>query len=244
MVDREGPLVRAFVDLADTLVADYDVIELAQRLVDHCVHLLAVDAAGIMLGDPGGRLHVLASTSEQTRLLELFQVEVVGGPCLQAYRTGREALVDDLQLDSAQWQAFADRAVREGYLAVFALPMRLRGERIGAINLFRTATGPLSNADLAVARALADIATIGILQERVLSRNETVTHQLQGALDTRVIIEQAKGVLAERNGLDMDQAFGLLRKAARDNNTRLTDLARSVVDGSADSADLFGRRAT
>ncbi|MFI6166414.1 GAF and ANTAR domain-containing protein [Nocardia sp. NPDC051052] len=243
MTEREGPLVKAFVELADTLVADYDVIELAQRLVDDCVRLLTVDAAGILLRAPEGGLQVLASTSEQTRLLELFQVQSEAGPCLQAYGTGEVVVVDDLSEQVDRWPAFARRALAEGFHAVCAIPMRLRDERIGAINVFSTATGALSAPDLTVGQALADVATIGILHQRMATRTEVVNRQLQVALNTRIIIEQAKGVLSERGGLNMDDAFKQLRTYARSNNLRLSDFARDIVDGTADAGVLIDRPA-
>ncbi|MFI6867327.1 GAF and ANTAR domain-containing protein [Nocardia sp. NPDC050406] len=239
MNEREGPLVKAFVELADTLVADYDLIELTQRLVDDCVGLLGVDAAGLLLAAPDDGLQVLASTTEQARLLELFQVQSEAGPCLLAYRSGVGVLVDDLTVEPERWPAFARRALADGFRAVCALPLRLRQERIGALNLFSTTAGALSSQDILVGQALADVATIGILHQRAATRSETINRQLQTALNTRIIIEQAKGMLAERGGLDMDQAFGQLRGYARANHLRLTDLARAVVEGTAEIGELL-----
>jgi ANTAR domain-containing protein/GAF domain-containing protein len=238
-MDRYERLANAFVGLADTLVADYDVIELAQQLIDSTMTLLPIDAAGLLLGDSQGELHVFASSSEQTRLLELLQVEADVGPCLEAYRTGRPVLVADLEGDAARWPAFAERATEYGFNAVTALPLRLRVERVGALNLFRRGAGRMETADIGVAQALADVATIGILHQRVLSHSELVNQQLQTALNTRLIIEQAKGVLAERGTIDMDRAFNLLRGHARNTNRRLADLARDVVNG-ADTKDILG----
>ncbi len=230
-MDRYERLAHAFVGLADTLVADYDVIELAQQLVDNSMGLLPIAAAGIVIGDPHGTLHVFASSSEHTRLLELLQVQADAGPCLQAYRSGQAVVVNDLTVDQQRWPAFAERAAEYGYRAVTALPLRLRDERVGALNLFLTESGPLSGGDVAVAQALADVATIGILHHRTFTHSELVNQQLQTALNTRLIIEQAKGVLAERGKIDMDQAFTLLRTHARGTNQRLADLARTVVNG-------------
>jgi transcriptional regulator with GAF, ATPase, and Fis domain len=230
MQGREGTLVHAFVALADTLVDDYDVVEFAQQLVEHCVALLEADAVGLLLDDLRGGLQVLASTSEQTRLLELLQVQSDAGPCLQAYRSGQQVLIEDLRADTARWPEFAARADREGFRAVFAIPLRLRTERIGAMNLFRTQSRMMSESDLLVAQALADVATIGILHQRVLVHGALVNAQLQTALNSRVVIEQAKGVLSERAGLDMDQAFIELRTRARNTNQHLSDTARAVIE--------------
>lgn len=237
-MDRYERLANAFVGLADTLVAEYDVIELAQQLIDSTMSLLPIAAAGILLGDMKGELHVFASSSEQTRLLELLQVEANVGPCLEAYREGSPVLVDDLDAAAARWPAFAERAAEYGFRAVTALPLRLRTERIGALNLFLETTGPMDVADVAVAQALADVATIGILHQRILHHSEEVNQQLQTALNTRLVIEQAKGVLAERGTIDMDQAFNLLRGHARRTNRRLAELARAVVDG-ADASEIL-----
>ena len=229
MDGREGPLVQAFVTLADTLVDDYDVVEFAQELVEDCVSLLDVDSAGLLLADLRGGLQMLASTSEQTRMLELLQLQSDAGPCLQAFRTGQQVLVDDLGADT-RWPEFATRANGEGFGSVIAIPLRLRSERIGALNLFRTASGRTTDSDLLVGQALADVATIGILHQRVLTRGALVNSQLQTALNSRVLIEQAKGVLSERMGLDMDQAFIQLRSMARNSNRHLSDTARTVIE--------------
>lgn len=238
-MDRYERLATAFVGLADTLVADYDVIELAQQLIDSTMLLLPIAAAGILLGDANGDLHVFASSSEESRLLELLQVEADVGPCLEAYRTARPMLVEDLAAHSARWPAFAHRAAVYDFRSVMALPLRLRSERVGALNLFRSETGPMTAADVAVGQALADVATIGILHQRVLTRSELVNQQLQTALNTRLVIEQAKGVLAERGNVDMDRAFNVLRGHARNTNRRLAELAREVVDG-ADTTEILG----
>jgi len=237
-MDRYEQLAHAFVGLADTLVADYDVIELAQQLIENSMTLLPIAAAGIVLGDLDGELHVFASSSEQTRLLELLQVEADVGPCLLSYRTGEPVLVDDLNVDRQRWPAFAERAAEYHYRSVSALPLRLRGERVGALNLFRTEVGVLSPTDLAIGQALADVATIGILHQRIVTRSELVNQQLQTALNSRVIIEQAKGVLAERGAVDMDRAFTLLRSYARKTQQRLAEVARAVVEGADTTAIL------
>ncbi|CAN5682696.1 GAF and ANTAR domain-containing protein [soil metagenome] len=240
-MDRYERLAHAFVGLADTLVADYDVVELAQQLVDNSMTLLPVAAGGIVIGDAMGALHVFASSSEQTRLLELLQVEADMGPCLQAYRTAQAVLVDDLTVAPERWPAFAERAAEYDFRSVTALPLRLRDERVGALNLFRTEIGALTATDIAVGQALADVATIGILHQRIVTRSELVNQQLQTALNTRVVIEQAKGALAERGAIDMDHAFTLLRNHARRTQQRLADVARAVVEGQGTAVILEGR---
>jgi GAF domain-containing protein len=239
-MDRYESLANAFVSLADTLVADYDVVELAHQLVDSSMALLPVDAVGIVLVDPLGDVHVLASSSEQTRLLEVFQIQADAGPCLQAYRTGQPVVVDDLTVDPNRWPAFAERAGQYGFESVHALPLRLRDERLGAMNLLRFKPGRMSVADIAVGQALADVATIGIVHQRIVRRSEAVSRQLQAALNTRVVIEQAKGVLAERGAIDMDTSFRLLRTHARKTNQLLVAVARAVVEGADTTAILDG----
>ncbi len=227
---REQDLATAFVDLADTLVSDYDVADLLYRLVEHTVRLLDAAEAGLLLSDQRGGLHVMASSNEKTKLLELFQLQADEGPCLDCYRSGEPVAVDDLTRETERWPTFTPVAVAEGYVAVHAFPMRLREITIGALNLFSTHAGALPDDDHHVAQALADIATIGLLQERAIHHNDELVAQLEGALASRVIIEQAKGVLAEQGALDMEAAFQVLRKHARDNRRRLADVAREVVD--------------
>jgi len=228
---REPQLLQAFVQMADTLVDDYDVVDVLHELVEHCLQLLPAAAAGIMLSDQRGNLQVLASSTEQARLLELFQLQNDEGPCLDCVRTREPILVADLSEERARWPRFAPQALREGFPAVHAVPLRLRRETIGALNLFGREPGVLGERDLQVARALADIATIGILQERAIRRGEVLTEQLQTALNSRVAIEQAKGALAQAGNLDMDQAFAVLRFYARKNNARLSEVARQIVTG-------------
>ncbi|MEV4645122.1 GAF and ANTAR domain-containing protein [Saccharopolyspora sp. NPDC049357] len=236
-------MTEALVEMADTLVADYDVIDLTHRLAAHCVDLLHVSAAGLLLIDEHGDLRLLASSNEQARLLELFQLETdQRGPCLEAFHTSQPVLVDDLESNGRRWPAFAFEARRQGIRAVHALPLRLRAKTVGALGLFSTEVTSLSEDDQRLGQALADVATIGILQQRALARSETVIEQLQGALNSRVTIEQAKGVLAERGGIDVDAAFALLRDYARERRMRLSDLARSVGVDRTVAADVLRRR--
>jgi GAF domain-containing protein len=228
---REKELADAFVDLADTLVGDFDVADLLYRLVEHSVHLLDVAQAGLLLSDQRGRLQLMASSSEKTKLLELFQLQADEGPCMESYRTGSQVAVADLDQVAKRWPSFVPAALGHGYRAVHAFPLRLRQNIIGALNLFNTEPGDLAEDDRHVAQALADTATIGIIQERAIARSEIVVEQLEGALRSRVVIEQAKGVLAERETLSMDAAFALLRTHARNTGTRLTELAHQVVTG-------------
>jgi GAF domain-containing protein len=223
-----------FVELADTMVADFDVIDFLQLLTDRSVMLLNASAAGVMLADPRGELRVAASSNEAAGLLELFQIQNDQGPCLDCYRTGRPVTAD-LSGPGQRWPRFAAAATGHGFRTVEALPMRLRDQVIGALNLFRAAPGRFEPADLRLGQALADVATIGLLHERNVRRSETVAEQLQSALNSRVVIEQAKGKLAERFGLDMDQSFAMLRDYARNSNQRLTDVALScITDASPD----------
>lgn len=229
---REPALVDAFVALADSLVDDYDVIDLLHRLVETSTQLLAADAAGILLSDGRGRLQVMAYSTEGVRLLELLQLQAHEGPCLDCFYTGRPVSAPDLSQTANRWPQFAPRAVQEGFRAVHALPMRLHTQTIGGLNLFSTHPRPLPPEDLRVAQALADVATVGIVHERALRRGEILAEQLQAALNSRILIEQAKGVLAERSGLDFPDVFALLRTHAGRTGLRLSDVAQTVVDGS------------
>jgi GAF domain-containing protein len=228
---RQALLTRTLVQLADTLVDDFDVVELLTLLTDRCVDVLGVSAAGLMLVAPEGDLRVMASSSETMRLLELFELQSQEGPCLDCYRTGEPIVKRDLTIVDGRWPRFARRALDAGFHSAHAFPMRLRGDIIGALNLFRADEGPMDDADALAAQALADVATIAILQHRAVLQAQVVNEQLNHALNSRVVIEQAKGVLAERTGLDMAQAFARLRNHARNHNLRLVDLAQDVIDG-------------
>jgi transcriptional regulator with GAF, ATPase, and Fis domain len=232
--DRERLLAGAFVTMADTLVTDFDVTDFLHGLADQCVQLLGVDAAGLMLADQRGTLEVIASSSQQTRLVELFQLQNDQGPCLECFQSGIPVHEADLAAARQRWPLFAPAATAAGFAAVQALPMRLRDQVIGTMNMFMRAPGQLDETALQVGQALADVATIGLLHERNLRHQEVLAEQLQGALNSRVAIEQAKGVLAERIGVDLDQAFNLLRGQARRQNRRLTELATAVARGSED----------
>jgi GAF domain-containing protein len=223
-------LADVFVEMADTLVDDFDVIDFLQVLAERCVQLLGVSAAGLLLTDQRGTLQVVAASSERTRLLELFQLQTDEGPCVGCFRTGRPVSVTDLPA-AGRWPRFTEAAAEVGYAAVHALPMRLRDEVIGALNLFDTNPGPVDGVTLRIGQALSDVATIGLLQQRAIHRRDVLTEQLQTALSSRVLIEQAKGVLAERLHLHLDDAFTLLRSSARSHNRRLSDLAQAIVDG-------------
>ena len=240
---RETLLINAFVELADTLVDDYDIIALLDSLAGHCVELLTADAAGILLADAHDKLHVVASTNEQTAWMELLQLQADEGPCVECFRTVTAVSVVDLSDTTQRWPRFTNAlaaalADREPYRSVHALPLRLRGEPIGALNLFHHQPGPLPAADLALGQALADVATIGILSERAINRGEILNEQLQTALNSRVIIEQAKGVLAERGNIDMNAAFDRLRSYSRDHNLKLSDVGRQIVESGLAAAVL------
>jgi transcriptional regulator with GAF, ATPase, and Fis domain len=202
-------------------------------LTDRSVRLLAASAAGVVLADPRGELRVAAASSEAAELVELFQIQNDEGPCLDCFRTGKPVSATGLSAQDRRWPRFGAAAAQAGFDAVEALPMRLRDQVIGALNLFRASSGTFDPVDLRIGQALADVATIGLLQDRYVRRSEAVAEQLQGALNSRVVIEQAKGKLAERLSVDMDRAFRLLRDYARNNNQQLTDVARNFVDSAS-----------
>jgi GAF domain-containing protein len=226
----ETALADVLVEMADTLVDDFDVIDFLHVLTERCVQLLKVSAAGILLTDQLESLQLVAASSERTRLLELFQLQTDQGPCVDCFNTGRPVSVPDIR-SAGRWPRFTAAAAEVGFVSVHALPMRLRAQVIGALNLFGVQPGTLDDERLRAGQALADIATIGLLQQRAIRHGDIVTLQLQTALNSRVVIEQAKGVLAERLRVDLDQAFALLRHASRNSNRRLSEFAQAVVDG-------------
>ena len=236
---REHDLVDTFVGLADTMVDDFDIIDFLHVLAGRCVQLLDVDAAGLMLIDQQGHLHAAAASAENARLLELFEMQTDAGPCVDACRTGLPVVNADLHENAERWPRFAEAAASAGYVSVHALPLRLREIVIGALNLFVAAPRILSPEDIRLGQALADAATMGILAQRSVAQAELLATQLQTALNSRVIIEQAKGVLAERLGVTVDRAFVLLREQARSNNLRLSDVARDIAENSSVPVDLL-----
>ena len=229
--ERDALLAQQFVTLADTLVDDFDLVDLLDRLVRSCVDLLHVTTAGLLVIGQSGALHPLAASTEATRVLELFQLQNDEGPCLDCVRTGKVIAVPDIADAEARWPRFARAIAEAGFQSVHALPMRLRRETIGSLNLFNADRPPLQEHEQRIAQALADVATIGILQQRSLERSSQLAEQLQKALDSRIVIEQAKGVLAEFGGVDMDVAFDALRLHARSNNLKLGDTALALVRG-------------
>ncbi len=235
---RESLLARTFVELADILVDDFDVVDLLMLLADRCVEVLDVQAAGIMLAGPDGQLRVMASSSEAMRFLEQFEVQTQEGPCFDSYRTGQAVVNQDLDRRSGRWPRFCAEAVDAGFHSAHALPLRLRGTVIGALNLFRTDVGEMGPADFEIAQAFADVATVGILQHRAAFEAEVVAQQMTHALSSRVTLEQAKGMIAERLDLDMERSFATLRNHARNHTLRLVDVAQSVIDGSFAASDL------
>lgn len=228
---REALLTRTLVELTDTLVDEFDIVDLLTVLSDRCVELLDVDAAGIMLIAPDGEMRVMASSSDAMRKVELFELQSEQGPCLDCYQTGKPVADPDLSSPDCRWPQFAPVALSAGFRATDAVPMRLRQHTIGALNLFQSEPGSLGGDDLTAAQALADGATIAILQHRAMHEARSINDQLHHALKSRIVIEQAKGIVAERQHLDMSAAFIELRTYAQRHGRRLGDVARDVVEG-------------
>ncbi|TFC01848.1 ANTAR domain-containing protein [Cryobacterium adonitolivorans] len=227
---REGKLVEAFVTLADTLVVGYDLVDLLHTLVSQCVPLFGASAAGIILTDDE-EFEVVASTNERSRLVEILQLRSGSGPCVESVVTGHSVSVPDIAASGPKWPRFRAGALEQGFASMFSVPMRLRATTIGSLNLFWERTGGLGTADAPTVQALADVATIGILQERALRESDVARQQLQYALSSRVVIEQAKGVIAFTRSATMDEAFTLIRQHARSNGTPLVEVAARIVSG-------------
>jgi GAF domain-containing protein len=238
VMDRESLLIATLVELADNLVDDFDVIDVLTVLSLRCVQTIDVDAAGVMLASPAGELQYVASSNESMRILELFQIQADEGPCVDCFNTGDAIVNHDLTNPDELWPTFSPRALQYDFRSVHCLPMRLRGRTIGALNLFRSTEGSLGVDDVVVAQGLADVATIAILQYRSSLDAMLLNNQLSNALNSRVIIEQAKGKISQATNCDMDQAFSRLRAHARNHNLGLTLLAISVVEGSASIEEL------
>ena len=237
-MSRETLLARTLVELADTLVADFDVVELLTLLADRCVEVLDVQAAGLMLAAPDGQLRLMASSSAVMRGLELFELQSQEGPCLDCYRTGEPIVNHDLAALDGRWPRFSAEALDAGFRSVHALPMRLRGTVIGALNLFHNDAGVLRSEDVEAAQAFADVATIAILQHRAAIEGQLMNVQLQTALNARIVIEQAKGIVAQREGFDMERAFSVLRNHAQNHRLRLADVANAVITGEIAAGSL------
>jgi tRNA A-37 threonylcarbamoyl transferase component Bud32 len=231
-VTRERELLATLVEVADTLVADFDIIDFLHTLSARCVELLDVDAACLILIDDGGRLHSAAASTENARALEVFELQTDAGPCVDCCRTGEPVVNADLRANAERWPRFAEAAQASGFVAVHALPLRLRQTAIGALNLFAADSRVLSEDDARAGQALADVATIGILCQRGVHQADLLATQLQAALTSRIAIEHAKGVLAERRRVTVDEALALLRDHARSHHLRLSDLARDIAEGS------------
>jgi transcriptional regulator with GAF, ATPase, and Fis domain len=235
---REVTLAHAFVELADTLVADFDVVDFLHVLASRCVELLRVQAAGLMLADQRGQLRLVASSSEQSRLLELFELETEEGPCLTCFETGQPTADTSLDQPDPRWPQFGGRAAASGFQSVCALPLKLRTEVIGVLNLFSADAGPLADDFTRIGQALADVATIGLLQHRAIEHRQLLAEQLQGALNSRVLVEQAKGVVSERLHVGMPEAFEAMRAHARRHQQRLSAVALGIIEGTVDTAEF------
>lgn len=229
-MEREREISRLFVSLADTLVRDYEVIDLLQRLVDGARSVFDVEAVGVMLGAQEDRLALTAASDEDMRTLEVFELQAETGPCYDAYRSGEALSVPDLETERDRWPEFVPRALELGFRSAQAFPLRLREDTIGALNLFRPSPGGLSDDETELGQSLADMAAIGILQQRAVADANVRAEHLQRALDSRVLIEQAKGALAERLGVPAEQAFSRMREHSRSHNMKLREICRRVID--------------
>ncbi|WP_105036754.1 GAF and ANTAR domain-containing protein [Cryobacterium aureum] len=227
---RASLVSAAFVKLTDTLVGKYDVLDVLHTLVEECVELLDATAAGLLLADPSGELQVVASTSEESYLVEVLQQQAGAGPCVDCYLTGKVVTLGDIAAFDKTYPDFVAAALSQGFRSVHAIPMRVRDRAIGALNLFREATGDVTPEDAAIGQAMADVATISILQERTVREDGVVNEQLQRALNSRILIEQAKGVIAQISTVNMDEAFKRLRADARANNRTMHESAENVIN--------------
>ena len=244
MSRTEADVTQALVAVASGLVKGGDVVDLLATLTCDCARLLDVASAGLLLADGRGVLHVMAASSERTHELEVFQVQRADGPCRDTYLSGEPVCAPDLQAESERWPLFVPAARQAGFASVHALPLRLGEVTLGALNLFGTTVGALNEQDLSLGQALADVATVALVQDRAVTDRDSLNVQLQTALSSRVVLEQAKGLLAQQGELDMADAFQFLRRYARDHNQRLTDVARDVVSRSLTAQQVLDHTRT
>jgi transcriptional regulator with GAF, ATPase, and Fis domain len=228
-IEREQAIAKAFVSLADTMVNGFDVVEMLNNLTTGCARLLDVESAGLLLADGQNVLHVVAASSEQTRTLELYQLQREQGPCLDCFNSGSSVSVADLSNEDERWPQFVPVARQAGFASVHAIPMRVREHVLGTLGLFGVNVGALNDDDLELGQALAHVASVVVVAGSAITDGKLVVEQLQNALDSRVVIEQAKGILAQQSRLDMDDAYTQLRRYARDHNELLTMVAKRLV---------------
>ncbi|MCJ1688564.1 GAF and ANTAR domain-containing protein [Rathayibacter sp. VKM Ac-2927] len=228
---REQMLLETLRVVADTLVDDFDVVDFLHDLVDRCATIFDAVDVGLVLADEHGELVVMASTNERLHLIEVLQLSAGDGPCIDAYQSGTVVTAGSLAEISRRWPKFAEAAAGSGYNSVHAVPLRLRQSTIGSLNLFSDKPGELAPADVPAVQTIADVATIGLVQERAVREASLTRDQLQHALTSRIIIEQAKGVIAHTRGINMEQAWEILRQRARSRQARISDIARAVVEG-------------
>jgi len=238
--EREAGVAAAFVGIANTLVDGFDVVDLLTGLTRDCVDLLGLSAAGLLIADPRGVLHVAGASSEDTHALELFQLQRDEGPCLDCFRRGEPVMVNDLAQARDRWPHFVPAALTVGFAAIHALPMRLRQTILGTLGLFGSQPGALTDADLRLAQALAHVASIALVTEKAASDQSLINQQLQTALTSRIVLEQAKGLIAQTGGLDMDAAFIVLRQYSRDRGQHLSDVARALITRELPTEQVLG----
>ena len=235
---NETLVIATLVEMADNLIEESDVIDLVTLLSHRCAEALDVDAAGVMLASPEGELQYLASSSESMRLLEVFQIQADEGPCIDCFNSGTAIVNHALTLEDGRWPRFAPVALAAGFASVHCLPLRLRGRTIGALNLFRTRQGWLDSYEVTLAQSMADLATITLIQHQAAADAKVLNLQLSYALNSRIIIEQAKGMVGQATNCDLDEAFALIRSYARNHNIGLTALSTSLVEGTFSPSDL------
>ena len=235
---REQDIIESFIRFADRLIDDVDVLDLTTELAADCARLLDVEAVGLLLADPAGVLHLLAATSEEARKLEAFQLQREEGPCLDCYHTGEPVSVVDLRTETKRWPRFTSVAAAQGFASVHAIPMRLRQERLGALGLFGATPGALNDGDLKLARGLAHVASIAIVQAANIPQDGDVLTALQAAVSSRSVVDMAKGVIAETHSIDTQEAFNRLRGYAHQHHQHLADVARDVVSGRTQPATI------
>jgi GAF domain-containing protein len=227
----QATFLRTVSAAAADLVRPYDTVTMLENLSERVSEVLALTGSGVSL-ESDGRLAFITALDEQIARVEQVQERTQEGPCVDCFRGGNPVVVPDLEAEGARWAQYADAALQAGLRATAGVPMTLEGRSIGALNLYSSEPREWPDEDVAAAQVLADLATAFLVNASKLRQQEELAAQLAGALESRVLIEQAKGVVSASAHVSVDEAFRRMRSWARNHNLPLPSVAQDVVEGS------------